>query len=544
MKRRWIPLLMMCLLVFMTACSGSGPNPENNQTSSAANGGSSRDGIAVYVGTNLFSSSLDPVKGAMSYGYSFTNCALLRVNQNSEYEGDMAEKWDISSDSLVYTFSLKKGVLFSDGSELTAKDVVFTYETVKKNQAENENVDLTRLKSVRAVDEYTVEFTLSEPYSPFLDAVASLGIVPAHSYDSQTFDRYPVGTGPWKVVQYDPNQQIIVEPNEHYYEGVPSIAKVTLVYMDDEAAFAAARSGQLDVVMVGANHASESVEGMRAQLFDTMDIRMISLPVLTEQQKKDAQGKVCQVGNHITADESVRKALAIGIDRKQIIENAFNGVGKPAYGFTDNLIWAETNAYKDNQKEEAKALLEKAGWKTTNGDGVREKNGIKCEFDVYATGGDQERYLLAAAVAEDAAQLGIQINVKTATWDEAANLQNSSGIVWGWGQYSPTVLQSMFSSRLFLSGGYDNVVGYQNSQVDSLIDQALSANSQEKAIKAWKQAQTLANEDNPYLYIANIEHCYFVSDSLDVSVNTQIAHPHGHGAPVICNMKDWTLKAQ
>jgi peptide/nickel transport system substrate-binding protein len=542
MRKRFIAAFILVIMVFMTACSGPENGAGNEAQPSDSGAASTDEGIVIYVGTTIFDSSLDPVKGSMSYGYSFTNCALLRVNADSEYEGDMAAKWSVSDDALVYTFELRQGVKFSDGSDFTAEDVVFTYNTVNENQANNENVDLTKIASVKAADDHTVEITLSEPYSPFLDTVAALGIVPSDSYDDTAFDQYPIGTGPWKVVQYDANQQIIVAPNENYYEGAPSIKKVTIVYMDSDAALSAAQSGQLDIVMVGANYASEKVDGMHMQPFETMDIRMMSLPVLPEQTIKDSKGNDVAVGNNVTSDANVRKALSIGIDRETIIQNAFNGVGKPAFGFTGNLVWASTDTYTDNQKDEANAVLENAGWTDTDGDGIRENNGLKCEFTVYTASSDKDRYLLAVAVAEDAAKIGVKINVKTATWDEILKLENTNSIVWGWGQYSPTVLYSLFDSELFLSGGYDNVVGYQNGDVDRLIDTALSANSQENAISAWKQAQAAANADDPYLYIVNIEHCYFISDALDVSVGTQIAHPHGHGSPIICNMKDWTLE--
>ncbi|ADY55627.1 extracellular solute-binding protein family 5 [Syntrophobotulus glycolicus DSM 8271] len=532
MKKRMITWLLLFAFVFVGGCAGQGP---------AASGGGNKDGIVVSVGTTIFDESLDPIKGGMSYGYAFTNSALLRVNSDSEYEGDMATQWTVSDDALVYTFKLRDGVKFSDGSEFNADDVVFTFDTVKANQANNANVDLTKLASAKKTDDSTVVFTLSEPYSPFLDTVATLGIVPSDGYDSAAFDQKPVGTGPWKVVQYDANQQIIVEPNEHYYEGPPSIKKVTLVYMDAEAALAAAKSGQLDIVMVGANYASETVSGMHIQPFETMDIRMVSLPVGSKRVVKNAEGADVTVGNAVTSDINVRKALAIGIDRKAIIQDAFNGVGKPANGFTGNLVWANQETYTDNRKDEAAKVLESAGWVDTDGNGVREKNGVPCQFTVYAPGSDNDRFLLASAVAEDAAKFGVKIDVKTATWDEVGTLQYTNGIVWGWGQYNPTVIYSLFHSSSFLNG-YNNVVGYHNSTADASMAKALSANSQAGAIAAWKQAQATANADYPYLYLVNIEHCYFVSDSLDVSLGTQIAHPHGHGSPIICNMKDWTLK--
>ncbi|WP_294134820.1 ABC transporter substrate-binding protein [uncultured Clostridium sp.] len=550
MKRKSLILsLIVSMSLLITGCNNAketnvGDNSKDkNSISTTADtaGSSSKDSITVYVGNNIFESSLDPVKGAMSYGYSFTNNALTRVNPNSEYEGDLAESWNISEDSLTYTFNLKKDIKFHDGSDFTSEDVVFTYETVKNNQADNENVDLTRLKDVEAIDDYTVKFTLSEPYSPFFDSIALLGIVPSDAYDSEDFDKSPIGTGPWKVVQYNTDQQIIVQAYENYYEGTPKIKQVTFVKMDSKSAFSNAKSGQLDIVMVDPNYSTETIDGMHLENLETMDVRNISLPCLPEQTMTDKDGNEITVGNNVTSDIAVRKALSIGINREQIIENALNGVGKKATGFTTNLSWGNPLVYDDNQKEEAEKILEEAGWIDSNGDGIREKDGVVCEFDVYTSSNDEQRYLLGSAVAEDAKELGIKINVKQGTWDELTVKARTCGIVWGWGQYSPTVLRSLLYSDLFLSGGYDNTIGYSNEQVDKLINEAIDSNNQEEAIEKWKEVQTVSSEDYPYLYIVNIEHSYFVNDSLDISIDTQIPHPHGHGAPIICNMKDWKI---
>ena len=550
MKRKSLILsLIVSMSLLITGCNNAketnvGDNSKDkNSISTTADtaGSSSKDSITVYVGNNIFESSLDPVKGAMSYGYSFTNNALTRVNPNSEYEGDLAESWNISEDSLTYTFNLKKDIKFHDGSDFTSEDVVFTYETVKNNQADNENVDLTRLKDVEAIDDYTVKFTLSEPYSPFFDSIALLGIVPSDAYDSEDFDKSPIGTGPWKVVQYNTDQQIIVQAYENYYEGTPKIKQVTFVKMDSKSAFSNAKSGQLDIVMVDPNYSTETIDGMHLENLETMDVRNISLPCLPEQTMTDKDGNEITVGNNVTSDIAVCKALSIGINREQIIENALNGVGKKATGFTTNLSWGNPLVYDDNQKEEAEKILEEAGWIDSNGDGIREKDGVVCEFDVYTSSNDEQRYLLGSAVAEDAKELGIKINVKQGTWDELTVKARTCGIVWGWGQYSPTVLRSLLYSDLFLSGGYDNTIGYSNEQVDKLINEAIDSNNQEEAIEKWKEVQTVSSEDYPYLYIVNIEHSYFVNDSLDISIDTQIPHPHGHGAPIICNMKDWKI---
>lgn len=526
-------IALLCLgAVVLTGCGGS---------SSGSGSGTDGEGISIYVGETIFDSSLDPVKGAFSYGYPVINNALTKVTPESTYAGDLALDWEVSSDALTYTFHLREGVTFHDGSDFTAEDVVFTYNTVKENQGGNDSVDLSRMASVEATDDHTVVFTLTEPYSSFLDQTACLGIVPSDGYDSRTFDTMPIGTGPWKVIQYDTAQKMILGANEDYYGGAPSIEQVTILDMEEDAAIASARSGELDLAMVSPNYVNEEIDGMHIENLETMDVRQISLPVTPQESYRTESGDTVTVGNDVTSDRAVREALSIGIDRQTIIDNALNGIGKPAEGFTDNLEWGNTASYEDNRKDEARALLEAAGWEEGKDD-IYEKDGLRCEFTVYAPSGDTARYQLAQAVAEEAEKIGIKIDVDQATWDELDTEAFTSGVVWGWGQYDPVVLRNLFYSGAFTGTGTANTVRYSNAEVDRLIEAALDANSREASVEAWKQVQSVTADDYAYLYIVNIEHSYFVSDDLDISVDTQIPHPHGHGAPVINNMNQWTLK--
>ena len=526
-------IALLCLgAVVLTGCGGS---------SSGSGSGTDGDGISIYVGETIFDSSLDPVKGAFSYGYPVINNALTKVTPESTYAGDLALNWEVSSDALTYTFHLREGVTFHDGSDFTAEDVVFTYNTVKENQGGNDSVDLSRMASVEATDDHTVVFTLTEPYSSFLDQTACLGIIPSDGYDSRTFDTMPIGTGPWKVIQYDTAQKMILGANEDYYGGAPSIEQVTILDMEEDAAIASARSGELDLAMVSPNYVNEEIDGMHIENLETMDVRQISLPVTPQESYRTESGDTVTVGNDVTSDRAVREALSIGIDRQTIIDNALNGIGKPAEGFTDNLEWGNTASYEDNRKDEARALLEAAGWEEGKDD-IYEKDGLRCEFTVYAPSGDTARYQLAQAVAEEAEKIGIKIDVDQATWDELDTEAFTSGVVWGWGQYDPVVLRNLFYSGAFTGTGTANTVRYSNAEADRLIEAALDANSREASVEAWKQVQSVTANDYAYLYIVNIEHSYFVSDDLDISVDTQIPHPHGHGAPVINNMNQWTLK--
>lgn len=534
MKRMRYGMLYFLAALLLTSCSSRGGADAKLEDE--------KNGLVCYVGHGFWESSLDPVKGGFSYGWGFINNALLKVQPDSTYAGDLAESYSISEDALTYTFTLKEGITFHDGSEFSAEDVVFTYEMVKEHQGGNEKVDLSKMDSIEAVDHRTVKMTLSEPYSPFLDMTAMLGIVPEDGYDSGSFYGMPVGTGPWKAVQYDEGQQLIVEANEDYFDGAPRIKRVTFVDMDNEAAFSNARSGQLDVVMVQPAYAKESIGGMHVEKLKTMDVRNVSLPCRPSQTVEGPDGGPVSVGNDVTADQAVREALNIGIDRERIIGHAFNGAGTPAYGFTDRLEWGNAPEMTDGRREEAKELLSEAGWKDADGDGIREKGEQKCSFEIYTPSDEQDRYELAAALAEEAKELGIDIRVKQTTWDEITEASYRSGVLWGFGQFNPMVLHQLFSSDVFLTAQYSNTPGYENRRVDELIGEAVASAGHEDAVKRWKEVQEISGEEVPYLFLVNIEHCYFVNDRVDISPSTQVPHPHGHGIPIICNMKDWSIR--
>ncbi|SFB15640.1 peptide/nickel transport system substrate-binding protein [Acetitomaculum ruminis DSM 5522] len=557
MKRRFLSIMLAVMLASsLAACgnSGSDANSKSNKSASEdvakdssdsqkadSKNDDSDESINIYIGNGVFDSSMDPVKGFMSYGYPFVNEALIQADVNSNYVADLATDWSVSDDALKYTFNLKKDVKFSDGSDFTAEDVVFTYNKVKENQANNENADLSRLSKVEALDDYTVEFTLDKPYSPFIDIVAQLQIVPSDAYDEQKFETAPIGTGAYKVAQYDANQQIILTINENYWGETPDIEQVNIISMSQDTAYSNACSGQMDVVMVTSTYINEEIEGMKLHKLETMDVRNISLPTLTKQKKSDSKGKEYEVGNDVTSDLAVRKAISIGINRQEIINAAFNGEGVPAVNFTDNLPWASTDDYEDNQVDEAKKILEEAGWKDSDGDGIREKGDLKCAFEVIAPGNDEDRYKLATAFAENVKELGVEVKVRNESWDVAVEEENTTPIVWGWGQYSPTVLYSLFDSEMFLEAQYANVSGLTSKECDEAIEKAFNATNLDDAYAAWKEAQKISDAQYPYLYLVNIEHSYFINENLDISEDTQIPHPHGHGTPIICNLKDWVL---
>lgn len=491
--------------------------------------------LVIAVG-DMAEGDYDACKGYTMYGTNIFYSSLLKIDKELNAVGDLATEYVVSPDGLVYTFYLRDDVKFSDGVGLSAKDVVFTYETIKENGA---SVDVSMMKSVRAVDDYTVEFTLSRPYSPFIRTVALQGIVASHAY-GDNYASNPIASGPFKVKQLDIGQQLIVEPNEYYYGKRSQFEQITFLTIDDEVALSYAQSGILDVVKINPEYAYEQVNGMHLETYATADNRGFSLPCIPETVNE--AGTV--VGNNVTCDIAVRKALNIGISRQKIIDNALNGIGTVSWTRFENLPWENAEpVLQDGQVDEACKLLEEAGWIDTDSDGVREKDGELCAFTITGRTDDLQRYNLAQAFAQEAQKLGIKITAKAMDWTSCKEEARRNPTCLGTGDYSFVDVYNAFASEYVdtMSTNLNNPAMYSNPVVDNYLKLAMEALTQEQAIEYLKLAQydktTGVNVEIPYIWIVNIDHTYFVRDGLNLG--EQMIHPHGHGLPIIQNMNEW-----
>ena len=525
--KKWSMFLALVLttVLFVVGC---GTKPATQKESEQPK----KDEIVISVGAES-TTGYNPCTGTGTY--LFFN-GLLGFDKDCNIVKDLAADYTVSQDGLTYTFVLRDDVKFSDGKPLTAQDVVFTYNTTKKSGSV---VDLNNMKSIEANDVKTVVFTLEKPYSAFLNIVAERGIVPEHAY-GPNFSEKPVGTGPFVLTQWDKGQQLILSPNPNYHGTKSFFKKVTILFMAEDAVLAAAQSGKLDVAMINPEFAKQTAPGMKLTTIDTVDNRGVNLPSIPESKDKDGKG----IGNDITADPVIRKALNIGISRQQIIEDSLNGFGTPAYSVCDTQPWwnPETKI-ADGQVQTACKMLEEAGWIDTDGDGIRDKNGKKAEFTLVGRTDDLQRYTLAVALSAQAKPLGINIKAEAKGWAEAKALSLSTPIVFGYGSYSPIQMYYTFHSAN-IGTGTNNQASYSNSKVDEYIDKALYSTDKDDAIKNWKLAQWDgktgfgANGDAPWLWLVNIQHLYFIKDNLDVGV--QRVHPHAHGWAIVQNINEWT----
>ena len=221
MQRKWFGLIILALAaVFMiTGCSESKPDTKENADDAVND--KKKDELVMAFGSEP-EDGFDPTTGWGRYGSPLFQSTLLKRNDDLEVVNDLAESYEIDEDdNKIWTVKLRDDVTFSDGERLTAEDVVFTFETAAENGSV---VDLNVIDEVEALDKTTVQFTLEEPRSTFVNTLIATGIVPEHAYGDD-YAENPVGSGPYEFVQWDKGQQLIVRENPEYYGDKPNLKK-------------------------------------------------------------------------------------------------------------------------------------------------------------------------------------------------------------------------------------------------------------------------------------------------------------------------------
>lgn len=489
----------------------------------------------VTVGFSGDPETWDPCGG---FGYSPLFSTLVKVNGENKLENDLATEYAMSDDGLTWTFKIRDGVTFSNGEKLDAEDVAFTFSTTKEKAT---YVDLTMMESCRALDASTVEFKMTKPCVTFIYTVAGTGIVPKDSYN-ENFGMEPIGSGPYKLTQWDKGQQFILEANEAYYGNAPEIKKAVFLVQEEDARFVAAKAGEVDIALTSATLAVTDIEGMRVVSVDSVDNRGITFPVLPDEGKTTEDGY--KIGNNVTSDIAIRKAMSYGIDRERIINEALNGLANPAYSECDGLPWWNAENVIETDVDYALQLLEEAGWKDEDGDGVREKDGIRAEFNLMYFAGDSMRQAVAMSVANQAKEnLGIEIKVDGVSANDTVARMFSEPMIMGWGSESPMTSYMLFHSSNAGKTDFYNPEFYTSETTDEYLDRAMESGTMEDSLEWWKKAQwdgktgTSMRGEAPWAFYVNMSHLYYVRDGLDIG--KQRIHAHGAAWPLIANLAEW-----
>lgn len=461
---------------------------------------------------------------------------LITTDEDLNFVNDLATDYLCSSDGLVWTFTIRDDVVFSDGEPLSARDVAFTVNGAIDSAMSE--ADLSMVDRAVAVSDTVVELHLNKPHNALLYTLAVLGIVPEHAYGPE-YGRNPIGSGRYVLERWDKGQQVIFTANPTYYGRKPSMERVVVVFMDEDAALAAVQKGEVDIAYTYATHARQAFEGYELAAYKTVDSRGVSLPSVPAGGTKLVEGDMAfNTGNDVTADVAVRRAINCGLDRDAVIEHVLDGYGKVAYSVGDGMPWSSPDMKVELDREKAARLLDEAGWKKGE-DGVRSRDGVRAAFDIWYSSDDSVRQALANEFANQMAELGLEVTPRGGSWDEIYLHQFSQPVLWGWGSNSPVEVY-----ELNYSTGWGNYSCYESEITDAYLDEALAQTDVEASYEYWRKAMWDGVEGvapqgaATWAWIANVDHLYFKREGLDVA--HQKPHPHGHGWSLVNNVDAWS----
>lgn len=460
---------------------------------------------------------------------------LITTDANLEFVNDLATEYYCADDGMTWYFTIRDDAKFTDGEPLSASDVAFTINGIIESEAAE--ADLSMVEKAVATDDTHVEITMTKPYNALLYTLAVVGIVPEHAH-GEDYGANPIGSGRYMLEQWDRGQQVILKANPDYYGEAPKMERVVVVFMEEDAALAAVRAGQVDIAYTSATYSDQTSEGYELFACETVDSRGISLPSIAAGQTKADGANGYPAGNDVTCDLAVRRAINYGVDRQAMIDNVLNGYGTPAYSVCDSSPWGSPDMKVETDVEAAKKLLDEAGW-ALGEDGIRSKDGVRAAFDMYYASDDSVRQALAAEFADQMKELGIEVSIKGASWDDIYPHEFATPILWGWGSNAPTELYELTYSK-----GWGNYACYDNAEIDSYLDEALAVpyieDSYELFQKAqWDGTQGVAPQGAAtWVWLANVDHLYFKRTGLEVA--EQKPHPHEHGWSLVNNVDRWS----
>lgn len=404
-----VVLSMLMLLIVLAGCSDvkdAKSNPTNKEKKTELVYASAKD--INDMNPHLYAGSM-PAQG-MVY-------ESLVENTKEGIMPLLAEAWEISEDGKIYTFHLRKDVKFHDGEPFNAEAVKQNIEAVQHNKEKHTWIKLsTKIVSVKAVDEYTVELTLSESYYPTLVELSMtrpyVFISPKNFMDGETkngVNGYN-GTGPYKLTDHKSDEYASFEANEAYWGGAPNIKKITSkVLPAGETTFLALQKGEVNFVFTDDRGAdSIDVEAME-QLIETGNYQLVRSEAMNTKMIVANSSK----SDHPVSEKVVREAIWHSIDRDTISKDIFNGTESAAHSlFSANVNYANVDLKKrDYDLEAAKQLLEGAGWKLEKGAAARVKDNKTLAIQLYYDSNSSSQKTQAEFIQSSLKEIGIQLEI-------------------------------------------------------------------------------------------------------------------------------------
>jgi peptide/nickel transport system substrate-binding protein len=481
------PILFLFLIGISIVFIGSRPPQKVNQLVESS------IGDASYLNPILAQDS------ASSEINGFVFNGLIKYDRDLQgFVGELAESWKVEEGpEPVITFYLRKGVPWHDGKEFTAEDVKFTYDKImdeKTNTVRRSDYEL--VKTAEVLDPYTFRVTYKQPFSPGL-GTWGMGVIPKHllekgDINTTPFNRKPIGTGPFRFVEWVSDEKIVVESNPNYFQGKPYLDQIIYRIIPDTSL------SEMELLTKGIDY-----YGVQPHQYQ----RMNEIPFLKVYSQPSLGYTYIgyNLKNPLFQDKRVRQAFTYAINREEIVQYVLYGLGTVISGPFPSHLWY----YNPNVKplpydpKKSRELLAEAGWKDTDGDGILDKDGKPFRFKLITNSGNDVRRDVGVLVQRQLRELGVDVTLEIYEWSvflkNFINARHFDACILGWSlSPDPDDYQIWHSSQI--EKGF-NFVSYKNPEVDRLWEEGRKEYDVEKRKKIYWRIHELMAEDQPYTFL-------------------------------------------
>lgn len=515
MAKKILPLLLVCVILLgvFTGCSYS------NKLEAY------REPKALVYGSGDYT-RINPAMDEHGEINILLFNGLTAHDGNNKVVPGLAKSWDYDEDTYTYTFHLEDDVKWHDGEPFTAEDVKFTIEAIMDPENGSENApNYEDVEEITVADENTVSFKLSAPNVAFLDYM-TMAMLPKHLLEGEdmqesSFFRSPIGTGPYKLSQWDEGQFIVLVKNEDYFKTPARIDQIIFKIVDDDSAKALhMQSGELDLAQLTPK--------------DAMNFRDKDGYVVYDMQTSDYRGIMFNFQNEYwTENRDLIPAICYAIDRQAIVDTVLLGRGVTAYGpLQRNIYNNEDTEHYDYNLDKAKEILETAGC-TVGSNGFYERDDEEIGFIISVGAGDQVRQDIAQAVAQMLREVGINCTVEI---PERVDWCGQMAYLIGWG--SPFDADD-HTFKVFGTDRGCNYSGYSNQDVDRYLTAARQTADMGRRAEAYDKFQEALANDPAFAFICYIDADYVANSSIKgIDAHTVMGH---HGVGIFWNVTEWSI---
>lgn len=460
-----------------------------------------RPGGRIVYGLTLAPSGIDPhVNASSELGIPLTSVYDTLVYQDpetGEFVPGLAERWEVSDDGTVYTFYLKKGVKFHDGTPFNAEAVRFNLDRITSPDLASQKARfmLGPYERTEVVDEYTVRIVLSEPFAPLLDSLSQVYLAMASPTAVEKWgDEYQlhqVGTGPFVFVEYVPGDHLLLRRNPDYSWGPPVYQHKTAQLDEVEFRFftdPATRSPALETGEADVMGEIPPQDVARLEASPDFRVEAVALPGASLMM-------FMNTGRAPLDDIRVRQALLYGTDRAAIVSTIFKDTSPVAYGPLTAVTFGydpTVQQYYPHDPERAAALLDEAGWVDTDGDGIRDRDGEPLVLDmVLMSWGYMPE--IGQLLAAQWADLGVGVESRVVSYPEALEIAGNGGhhlIPFTLSGSDPDILRKFFHSQAFF-----NWSKVEDAELDGWLEEGARVSDKDQRVELYSQVQHRVMEE-------------------------------------------------